>query len=292
MNYNTSALLVGAVLFFIVALPLPTNGLGVSPAHTDVSGIYIGSIINKNIAVSREQTATEEILLIDIQGDAAAAINGAPTLVFPRGISQQPYPFTIDTTKLNKERLYRAQIMFSPKSNVSEVPTTILTGLKADIQFTVTRNRKEEFHVSHAKIEESKEWQALMFSYFLVNSGNVQTRPAKIIIAITDLKNKQQVANETIPSEKLPIVAPFYEQTVTIPTTIMLPTGQYAVTASFFNDYATPMFKEQFPLQVTLPDGRMTPIKNTFFRRITPIILYGVFVLSAGALLFALAKRR
>jgi len=271
----TSAILISASIWlFSPAMTLA--GLGVSPALIHVPNILENTEVTKTIFLSRGAPVADNIIKVEIVGDVAAYIEGVEEFTLPRGQQQTPYTFTINTNQLSTDQEYRAIIRFV-MANEGTGPggaAAVQPGVNAEITFTVTGEVLKEFSIKQVIMSSAEEKQSLDFSYFMINTGNVEARPTKIDLIITDQLAPENVYTETIPGEKFPWVEAFSDANIAYFSKAELPAGIYWVDFTFYDGEEIVFTRQQLALQITA-----IPTLGTQLYLITAAIALGILVI-------------
>jgi len=261
--YLLASLLLAIGLGFIPLFNIAQAGLGVSPGTLILDDVRPGTEIFRDIFFSRGDASREQILSIKIEGPAADSLSGPDELVLPVGQNNVPYPLLISTGTLGTGT-YEASVtgtetlikrnsgeMGDTNGTVAEAAITI--GAKASILFTVTNDILQEFIIKQAIMRASEEEQVLGFSYYLINTGNVDARPSKIDLVITDQSDPTNVYRETIDGNTLAPTKAFSEKEVVLATKAKLKAGRYWVDIVFYAEDEVIFTRSQLALQIFPP---------------------------------------
>lgn len=239
-------------------------GLGISPGTVIFDNVRPGSEIVKQIYFSRADASREQVLSIKLEGSAADALSGPSELILPIGKNSVAYPLVINTGTL-PTGIYEASLrgmetvikgssgQEGENGDQSSANAVVSLGVRASIRFTVTNDVVQEFSIKEVIMQASEEGQVLGFSYFLVNSGNVDARPSKINIVITDQTDSTNVYYETIDGNNLKPVKAFSERDELVQTNAQLRVGRYWVDMTFYDGDLIIFERKQLPLQIFPP---------------------------------------
>lgn len=277
-------------VWFISPTPVQA-GLGVSPAVIEVRDILAGTQVTKTFILSRSNPITADKVKVMISGSAAPFITGASEVVLPQGKQQTPYPFTIATAGLATNEEYEATISFSFGDDEisANMSARAFPAIKATIRFTVTNDIRQEFMIKQVIIQTSEEGQPLGFSYFMINTGNVDVRPTRIDLTITDQTNLKSVYTETILGETLVPVKAFSEKDITLFTKAKLASGRYWADFTFYDGDDVVFTREQYALQITSPDMNVPIVVSS---RTYRFAILGLSLIALGGLMWVIKTRR
>lgn len=262
---HSAVCLMITLILFIIFLGIPSSvhaGLGVSPGTLIIEDIRPGTKLIKDITFSRGDASRFQRLAIKITGPAAEFLSGAAALDMPVGQNNVSYSLTINTGSLaagTYEATLTGTESMTPETDgdigegYAAAQAFITTGARAIIRFTVTNNSIQEFSIKEIVMQASEEMQPLGFSYFIINSGNVDARPSKIEIAITDQTDPENIYKETILGETLAPVAAFSEKNVNLLTQAKLNIGRYWVDFTFYDGDKIIFTRTGYALQIFPP---------------------------------------
>lgn len=245
--------------------PFIVYGAAVSPGTVIAEGLLSGSKTIKKISFSRSDASQSQQLVISISGPAAASLSGPETIDIPAGVYATSYPLTINAGTL-AAGTYEAAIIGTftapPSDRTTQgdsrdaAQTTIITAAKASVRFIVSNESRQEYSIKNVIMEQGEEKQPLGFSFFIINTGNVDVRPTKIQLAIVDQTDPSNIYTEDFLGESLVPVKAFTEQEYTLLTKANLQTGRYFVAVTFYNDEKIVLSREKMPLQI-FPQGTL-----------------------------------
>lgn len=239
--------------FLILGMPKLGLAIGISPALVKVENILPNQTVSKEVHLSRANPESTISAQVIISGSAANYIepsNNGVVEIF-QGEQLVPYSFVINTQGLSSGS-YQAVLAINPVSDAEDrEDTKIMAGAQAEIQFTVTNEEIESYTVQEATMEGSEENQVVGFSYLMVNTGNVDTRPAKVDFSATDEADATNSYNETIDGQGLPLVPAFQEKQVDVITGASLSAGIYDTKITFYSSDNQPVYSaDSIRLQV------------------------------------------
>ena len=251
------------IIFVVLFLLLPETGLtiGLSPALIQVENILPDSYVTRQIYISRANPSALTKVQIIVSGSAADYIllNNGATIDLPMGEAQTAYSFIIQTKDLEPGN-YEASLAVNPMSEgqgEDSEETKIMAGAQAEIRFSVTNEELESYTIQNVDMKDTEENQVVGFSYLMVNTGNVDTRPARIEFSVTDENDSSNTYNETISGQDLPLVPAFQEQQVDVATGASLLASLYSTEITFYNNNDEVVFTaDNIRLQV-FPEGTL-----------------------------------
>ncbi|MBI5654554.1 hypothetical protein HZC53_02815 [Candidatus Uhrbacteria bacterium] len=236
--------------FLFLLAPFMVQAVGISPVLIEAKGLLQNSSVSRKVYLTRSNPAEEEGGIVKVSGPAAQYIrlpnNG--TLVLPKGMYNTAYEFFIEPGTLGAGE-YTAKIQVAPtaaKGGAGGSGSAILTGAQADIRFTVTTEAVELFEIGNPVVRETEEGQILDFTYQLNNKGNVDTRPSKIELTISDEHDPKFSYAETIAGDTLKIVKALSTDSDDVPTKAQLAPGSYILKLKFYGkDTSKPVFESR-----------------------------------------------
>lgn len=243
-------------------------GLGLSPVDIIADDILPNSSVTKEFYISRGDASAEEIAVVTVEGTAAPYITlplGSP-VTLPAGEQAFVYPLVIEPGAL-ASGTYVAKVTVATGKPTAALTaggegsvsagTNILTGAQLTLTFTITNQTLEQYTITSVEMASSEENQLVGFSYSMSNTGNVDTRPAKIEFTVVDELDPTNTYSETILGDRLTIVPAFTDQVVTVATKAQLVAGLYAIQLTFYNAAGEIVFmNDALRLQI-FPEGTL-----------------------------------
>lgn len=262
--------------------------LGVSPGAIEVMGIKPENKAEEEFFLSRADASQDEFADLTITGEGSEAISlESSHILLPHGESSVPVHFTI-TPKNLKPGVYKVKvpIQFAPYNEDPSLGVQFLPGLAVTINFSVTMDDIEKGHVQMGNIKEISEGEAFVLTYNWSNDGNTENKLGKIDIKLTASKTGEEY-QETIPSEKLPAIAPFSQESFAMETSLTPPANLYQLTAVFYDNQGQAIYTYDAPNQIkqktistTLAQIIPTEIANGFSVGIVVISLIALILIS------------
>lgn len=254
----------------VLILPQKIRALGLSPSSIEVQGVLSGSTVTKEFYIVRGHPDQDEVGKVMFHGPIAQYVHlgkGLP-LRLPKGerisavtIRIQPnlptgsyeVPFTISTET--------APALSSTKGSSQGLTTTgsgVQIGINGTLRFSVTNETIEQYVIQAIDMNESEEDLPWGFSYKFINTGNVDARPTKIELTITDIRDPTNIYVETIGAERLEFVPAFSDKVINVLTNAHFKIGAYAVEAKFYQSSGAIVYEQQRPTTVQIwPRGTL-----------------------------------
>ena len=257
--FSGLSLLFGGILFI---LPNSVLAIGISPALVEVGDIQPNTEVEQQVFISRGDASESESARVTITGSSAQYIHlVADQVELPAGEQKVAVPFVIKPGSL-ADGTYLATITVYPRPKEGfleegQTGSFITAGAQAEIQFTVTNEEIESYTIQEVAMKDSEENQVVGFSYLMVNTGNVDTRPVKIDFSATDETDSTNTYSETISGQELPLVPAFQEKRIDVATQASLSTGIYKTNLTFYNNNDDIVFtSDKLRLQI-FPEGTL-----------------------------------
>lgn len=230
--------LLSAILFAFLFFPAATHALGITPIFIEVDNALQNSRISRKFYVSRANPSKDEMVKVAAEGEAASYIAFPNEGIFklPKGENNTPINFEIVTGKLGTGT-YTAVVRILPTTEKSDNKTTgssVVVGGQMTVQFTVTNAAIEKYEISNISITDTEEKQRIGFAYNIINIGNVDAKPTKIEIKISDVSDPSFVYTETFSGEQIPFSKAMESKTINILSKAQLEIGSYTATTTFF----------------------------------------------------------
>lgn len=249
----------------------PVFAFGISPGVMSEDNLLPGSSMQKTVQISRSDASLSQMLTMKVTGDAAKYIHlpqGAkqvfpakqttidfPITIEPENLGEGTYSafLTVELTNVTKEATTDSSSGDSPSAGIS-----MLTGARMDIRFTVTNTSLERYTVSSFLMQDTEVKQKMVLAYTVNNSGNVDTRPAKIDFTFTDVKDPTNTFAATVDAKDIPITAAFKEQQIrTVLPYMEIKTGNYKATAIFYDKNGEVIYTGEVTLVQVFPEGTL-----------------------------------
>ncbi len=263
-------ILVVAIVAGIFGVILPTQAIGLSPGEVLVEDLAPGLEVERAFIVSSGAQRTEPLgLNIQIFGDAAQYITlkqGA-YMEMAVGIKQLEIPFIIHSGNLPAGK-YNAKMLVvetsAPKSDldfgddeVLKMGSRTLSGAQADINFTVTNEAVEKFYIQSVFAYDTEDNSTVKFNFDFINDGNVDTRPEKLDIKITDILDESSFFEASFLASDFDFTKAKTSFEYIVHTDILLDTGNYFMIAHFYDNNDEVIFtSNRITLQV-YPEGTL-----------------------------------
>lgn len=266
-----------SIVLFLGSPLVAQAAFGVSPAEQHIENILAGTIVPRQVMLTRANPEHDDTVRVLIEGTNKGAIIGADQLVLPAGMDQVPYYFNIATAGLPKDQDLSANITFLL------VPRDVPVGvagfalkLTSVIKFRVTDERVDRFVVRQMSFDAKQDGQVEV-SYFVKNEGNVQARPDTIRITFTDQKTLQEAGVMTIQGNEIPSLAAFEQDNVFIDVKHNLPSGNYFIQADMLKNTQVIFSSGKSALQVIGSASMVTKlIREPSFQYSFTVIVMGV----------------
>jgi hypothetical protein len=224
--------------------------------------------VKKELYISRGDASEEGIAVVTIEGTAAPYVTaplGSP-VTLPVGEQTFTYPLVIEPGAL-ASGTYEAKITVTAGKRPAEsaetsegtvsAGTSILSGSQITLTFTITNQQLEQYSITSVEMAPSEENQLVGFSYGMSNTGNVDTRPAKIEFSLVDELDSGNTYSETILAEALEIVPAFTDQVVTVATKAQLTAGLYDTTIVFYDKDDNSIYTNNLLRLQIFPEGTL-----------------------------------
>lgn len=265
MDSKKEKYLIGLGLLLAGALfiaPHLAQAIGISPALVEVVDIKPHTEVAQQVFISRGDASKAELARITISGSSAQYIQLISDQVeLPVGEQKVAVPFIIKPGSL-ATGTYQATIIVSPGPaedflKEGQAGSFIKAGAQAEIRFTVNNQEIESYTIQEVIMKDSEENQIVGFSYLMVNTGNVDTRPSRIDFSAINETDPTNAYSETIDGQELPLVPAFQEKQINVATQASLSSGIYKTKLTFYNNNDDVVFSSnKLRLQI-FPEGTL-----------------------------------
>lgn len=243
------------VMVFFLFSAARTQAIGIGPGKIIIENILPDSEAGAEFFISRADPKTDDIMDVQVIGETASAIalEEKNPFILPVGMSQVPFRVRVRTNGLVPGQ-YEAVVRLTPQHpvDVSGVAgSEIIIAVQGVIQFSVTDQKISSFQLNNFIIEQSdvREGQNFQMKYHIVNTGNVPTRPTKLVINVYDRFNNSVLYSNTYNAEELPLIQPFTENFLPL-TTKFQPKNDYYTVEILAYDGEKIVFQDTHPLQI------------------------------------------
>ncbi len=235
-----SIALIGVIaLVGSIAVVSATQAVGLSPAFTDGGKLRRDNDVQKIVYISRSNPTKDAYYRLTVNGDGARYIVLDKELIeVPAGKHQVPVQFSIRPESA-ANGTYTAKLSFvatgGPSGEADDgASVSIVEGVVGQVQFSVTDEEIRSFSIIQVSVDDTEENLPVTFMYDLVNSGNVDARPDRIEVVVTDVTDGTEAYREEISAAQLAFVAPGDRGRNTVTLNGTLPQGMYYLQMSFF----------------------------------------------------------
>lgn len=286
-------LLIPVLLLSLLFLaPKSVYAMGISPSSFDIKDILQHSSIPQTINFSRNNPSEDESAFIDTLGDAAEYIRipNKGKFVLPKGSENTPFIFYIEPGALAPGS-YEAAIRVrqdpdakSGSGTSARSAMTMLVGAEGRIRFTVTGEAKEILAYNQPMFRNTEIGLAVPYSFRIVNSGNVDARPSRVEITMTNDADASLIYKESVSTKDIKIVKAFTSADISLLTQNKLPLGSYHAVLTFYSREQITFTSEKLKFQVvpvnTLKQqGTLTSFLSNkeSYEEGEPVTLTGIF---------------
>ncbi len=222
-------------------LPLSVQAAGVSPGALHVNDLVNGISIEKEINVTRSELGEEAYFTVELSGeDARYADLPTKNFTIPADKRSFAYRFFIRPVGAqNGEHEFKLLFMQHAGPDTAKnsgAAVTVQSGAAATVRFTVTDRQIKSLKIISTSVTDTEVGLPIDLSFVADNKGNVDIRPTKIVVTLTDLTDNTNTIEQTISDTDIEIIPPFVRKEVQIPIQQTLDLGSYAVKAVFFLD--------------------------------------------------------
>ncbi len=238
--------LASLVIFTLSLLVWPVaaaQATGVSPGIIELNDLANGLKIEKSIQVSRGDDTGVAVFQVTAAGEGARYLE-LPTasITIPHGERSGIFSFFIHPQNapngtLEATLTFIKGVTTETQAGVAGTITTALSvqeGAVAKIKFSITDKQIKQFLIVKAQTEQTEVGQKAILNFIFRNEGNVDAKPDKIVLSISEETDPSRVIIIELKAEDLPFVSPSKEQEFVIPLPQEIPQGKYFMKAEFY----------------------------------------------------------
>lgn len=184
--------------------------LGLSPSSILEENLMRDVSFKQTVFLQRPDGSYAETIDVGLGGPDRRFLVGENEIFFDEGVKEMPYTFEI-LPKDAASGEYEAGIVFIQRG-VDPVTgegagLAVLRGVALSIKFSVTDEEIIDYKISDTIVYKTEEKFPLSLEIVEQNDGNVEWRPEKIVVTLTD-SITQEEKSFTFPREDLDIVSP------------------------------------------------------------------------------------
>lgn len=222
-----------------VAAPA-ARAVGVSPGVLIAENLANGMRLERTVQVSRTDIEQEAVFAVSAGGLSGTYITlPEKTFVIPKGARTYDYTFYISPVAAPNGE-HEAVIRFSQQPSASTAEGTaaisVQTGVQMSVRFTVTDREVKAFSVQDAYIDLTEVGQPINLAYKVKNEGNVNARPDRIVLDITDRTDETFQVQLEVEELKIPLAPPVAITESSVPIRHTIPAGSYATHVRFYSE--------------------------------------------------------
>lgn len=235
-------LLASIGIFVLFSIPSSVGAIGLSPPEIKIDSVLRNSELVQYANISRAYGVEGDInIRIETSGQDASMISIQDSAVIADDEDQINIPFTISPGEAANGD-YEAVITFLVDPD--EVDTSIdgtakvavVTGVNMVVQFTVSGEQVLSYDITSFEVSETEEGKGVFPTYTVVNKGNIDWRPEKIVLTFQDIDDDTNRFTEEIDGITLPLVKAGAQEDVSFVANSALLQGTYSAVADFYYD--------------------------------------------------------
>jgi len=239
------------VSFFIIFLSLllaanlsNIKAAGISPPVVEIKNILKGTKQTENVTIFRNPNSTENLVITaEAQGEYKKYIEFTSNKIkIPSSKKSVNFSFIVNAEDASIGK-YKVPISFfygvetgNSDSSSGGNAVAIVQGVQMTVNFNVSGDQILKYKISNFGVSDSEININLPISYVVDNTGNVDWKPSKVKIEVTDQKDNSNVYDFEIDGSRVPINTPGKKNKSTFSLEHELPFGIYRAKAYFYYD--------------------------------------------------------
>jgi len=233
--------LVFSIFFVMLWQASPVLSIGISPGQINVPELRNGVRVERIMYLVRDPKSAQkqETFSVSVSGDGAKYLE-IPQKQIVMTVGQAMFPHSVFLTPVGAANgSYEATITYLSGDTIDGnkqggMGSAIKLGATGIFRFTVVDKQIREFKIDSVSVQETEVGQPFFLSYLLINTGNVDAKPDKISIKLSDITDTTNVLDfEILPGDIEP-VPPAATKQVDVSVMKDIPQGDYGVKISFY----------------------------------------------------------
>ncbi|MCB9798938.1 hypothetical protein H6758_04405 [Candidatus Nomurabacteria bacterium] len=218
-------------------------GVGVSPALMTVKNLSNGVKVQKSLFLSRADASEDAYYKVSLEKDGSRYIELIEEIVeMPAGKKEVEYPFYIYPQSAAKGE-HKANLIFTTTQVTRAEDGTLveksqgmafIEGATGHVTFIVTDESVESYEITDVYTDNTEVGQPVAFGYNIVNRGNVDSRPTKVVVSLRRVDSEGAPRQFTIDESDLSYVGPSQEQQDGFTLETALTFGDYVADVVFY----------------------------------------------------------
>lgn len=194
--------------------------IGVSPSTVRVENVLSGSSVPTEIVITRADGSGSAMVTLTVGGASGEYVTlpEGETMTFPEGEQRLTVPLLVEAGNLAGGE-YEATFTVTMTSGVDEAGgtgTSLMGASQAKVLFSVTNDAVEAYEITSADMSASEVGEPIGFTYVMDNTGNVDTRPARVELEMVDETDDDNVLTQEFSGEEIAIVPAFTREEVSM----------------------------------------------------------------------------
>ncbi len=256
----------GGVIVALLSLflwPRAAGAIGVSPSVTVLTDVINGTRWERKIQLSRSGASEAQVFSVTVEGEGAQYIElPQATVTMAVGQKTAEVAFVLaPRSAANGQHTAILRLLGAAAASAGGggqeqqvgANVGIMTGVIAQIKFSVSDNQIKAWSISQAYVEETEVGVPLLLTFMFENTGNVDARPDKIVVRLTDVTDPAHEINQTISGADLAYTGPQARQSLKALVTELIPQGDYNVTALFYDGERVVFSKDKMYVRIHPP---------------------------------------
>lgn len=239
MYRNATKAIAALSVLVAVSFAKEALALGMSPPEIVSANALNGVPQTKSIRISRNPLDVGELLIkVSAKGEYAQYLTYEPEFVIPAGVDSYVYSFDIAPTTAAPGD-YRIPLFFlleiPPAPGSESSGSSIATGLAATVKITVTGERVVGYEFTGMEFDPLEAEMIPRLSVRISNVGNVDWKPERMSLSITDKNDPAHVISHEVGGDKMALAGAGKNATSVIELPKPIPEGEYVAVAEFFD---------------------------------------------------------
>lgn len=215
---SIAATLLALVAAFTLYVP-HAAAIGISPPLIHATDVLRNSAQTFTVTLLVENLASRDLYFDAVpRGQYAHYLKGPSELIIPQGKTSAVYTFTLEPTNA-AVGAYDLQLAFTERPAPTEgaeggsgaspgAKVSVLQGAILIIKMTVSGDEKVSFGISRPTFEDTELRLPLVGTYTVNNNGNVEWKPDRIEVIVTDVNDAGNTETYTVTGDDIPLTKP------------------------------------------------------------------------------------
>ena len=215
---SIAATLLALIAVFTLYVP-HAAAIGISPPIIHAVDVLRNSAQTFTVTLLVENPAPRDLYFDAVpRGEYAHYLKGPSEMIIPQGKTSAVYTFDLEPTNAAVGS-YNLQLAFTERQQPPEgadgngganpgAKVSVLQGAILTISMTVSGDEKVSFGISRPAFEDTELRIPLVGTYTVNNNGNVEWKPDRIEVIVTDVNDASNTETYTVTGDDIPLTKP------------------------------------------------------------------------------------